>query len=121
MAGVALKLLVLKTRQVERLRQFYQTIGIEMIEEKHGDGPTHYAGRVGDIVLEVYPLTVSGSAADATVRLGFVVEELTEVVRALQSSGAAIINEPRQTAWGCRAVVRDPDGRAVELYEKEMA
>jgi lactoylglutathione lyase len=51
MDGVALKLLVLKTRQVERVR----TLGVSFVEKNHGNGPIHYAGRVGETVLEVYP------------------------------------------------------------------
>ena len=38
MADVSLTLLVLKTRQVEQLRAFYQTLGVDLIEEKHGMG-----------------------------------------------------------------------------------
>jgi hypothetical protein len=40
MAGASLRLLVLKTRQVDRLRNFYQALGVELAEEKHGSlGP----------------------------------------------------------------------------------
>ena len=118
MAGASLKLLVLKTRQVERLRAFYQAIGIELAEEKHGDGPWHFAGQAGDAILEVYPLPSAAKTEDATIRLGFVVEKLAEVVQALRDAGAAVVHEPKETAWGLRAVVRDPDGRAVELYAR---
>jgi hypothetical protein len=54
MAGVSLKLVVLRTPQVDRLRAFYQALGVELAEEQHGGGPPHYAGRVGDAVLEIY-------------------------------------------------------------------
>ena len=53
MADVLLTLLVLKTRQVEQVRHFYQTLGIELADEQHGKGPVHFAGRVGDVVIEV--------------------------------------------------------------------
>src|SRR5438552_1576762 len=56
MAHVSLTLLVLKTRQVEQLRLFYQTLGVELAKEQHGKGPVHFAGRAGDVVIEVYPL-----------------------------------------------------------------
>lgn len=39
MAGVSLRLLVLKTPQADKLRAFYQALGVELAEEKHGDGP----------------------------------------------------------------------------------
>jgi hypothetical protein len=39
MANVSLRLLVLKTRQVDRLRAFYQALGLELAEERHGSEP----------------------------------------------------------------------------------
>lgn len=113
----SLKLLVLRTPQLNRLRGFYQLLGIDFAEERHGTGPTHFAGRVGDSVLELYPLQDEGGTVDSTVRLGFSVTDLSEAIRSLEAGGATILNGPRPTAWGNRAVVRDPDGRSVELYE----
>ena len=83
MAHVSLTLLVLKTRQVEQLRLFYQTLGVELVQEQHGKGPVHYAGRAGDVVIEVYPLPDDASPVDASTRLGFAVEDVAEVVRVL--------------------------------------
>jgi len=100
------------------LRTFYAALGIEFTEEQHGDGPVHYAGRLGDVVFEIYPLSEDGPVADATTRLGFSVENMTKVVAALQTLGVAVVSPPQSTEWGCRAVVRDPDGRAVELYQR---
>jgi hypothetical protein len=113
-----LSLLVLKTCQLESVRQFYAALGIAFSEERHGTGPVHYAGRVGDAVLEIYPLPDGGTPADATTRLGFAVEQLAEVVQTLRSSGTPVDSEPRATSRGLRAVVRDPDGRAVELTQR---
>jgi predicted enzyme related to lactoylglutathione lyase len=117
-AEVLLTLLVLKTRQVERLRTFYNALGIELAEEQHGKGPIHYAGRAGELVLELYPLPDDGSSVDTTTRLGFSVENLAGVVEAIQATGAPVLTSPQETPWGYRAVVRDPDGRAVELYQR---
>ena len=118
MADVSLTLLVLKTRRVEQLRAFYQLLGIEMAEEKHGKGPVHFAGRAGDLVIEVYPLSDDGTHVDTSTRLGFAVENLAEVVQKVQGIGIEVVTPSRETAWGLQAVVRDPDGRAVELSQK---
>src|SRR5262249_3032512 len=98
-----LNLLVLKTPHVGRMREFYQAIGIEFTEEQHGNGPVHYAGKVGDVVIEIYPLP-AGSMPDATTRLGFGVASLAAVLEAVRNTGA---------------VVRDPDRPPVELYEAQ--
>ena len=116
MAGVSLRLLVLRTAQAERVRAFYQALGVALSPERHGQGPEHYAGEVGPCVLEVYPLP-EGGMADASTRLGFAVADLGRVLESLEAAGTPAISPPKETAWGKRAVVRDPDGRAVELYQ----
>ena len=114
--GVALRLLVMKTHQLDRVREFYEALGIRLAEERHGRGPLHYAGKAGAALIEVYPLPDDAPAPDASVRLGFDVMDLDRVLDALQRLGAPVVAEPQSTQWGYRAVVRDPDGRAVELY-----
>jgi lactoylglutathione lyase len=117
MAQVILTLLVLKTRQVEQLRMFYQTLGFDLVEEQHGKGSVHFAGRAGDTVIEVYPLPDDGSLVDSSIRLGFVVANVAEVIRALEGVGVTIVAPLKETTGGLRAVVKDPDGRSVEMTE----
>jgi len=116
-AGVFLKLLVLKTRQVDKLLAFYQFLGIAFIQEQHGKGPVHFAGQVGGTVLEIYPLLGDAGTVDQTARLGFAVVNLEQVVENLRTIGTSVTSPFQKSAWGHRAVVQDPDGRAVELYQ----
>lgn len=118
MVDVSLTLLVLKTRQIEQLRRFYQALGIELAEEQHGRGPVHFAGRAGGVVIEVYPLQNEDTPVDASTRLGFTVDTLAEVVVRLQAIGAQIVALPKETAFGLQAVVKDPDGRSVEITQR---
>lgn len=117
MADVSLALLVLKTRQVEELRLFFQTLGVDLVEEQHGKGPVHFAGRAGAVVIEVYPLPDDGTPVDSSTRLGFAVKKVVEVIRALEGIGTPIVKPPKETTWGLQAVVKDPDGRSVELTQ----
>lgn len=105
---------VLKSQHLNRSRDFYAALGISFAEEKHGDGPIHLAARVGDLVLELYPLPADAGLADAATRLGFSVPDLDGVLARLS---AAVVSGPRSTEWGRRAASRDPDGRNVELLE----
>lgn len=114
---VSLKLLVLRTPEPDRLRRFYQVLGIGFAEERHGSGPLHLAGGIGDAVLELYPLEGEGAIVDSTLRLGFGVTDLQGTISKLKADGVTVVSQPKLTAWGKRAVVRDPDGRTVELYE----
>ena len=114
MPEVSLSLIVLKTHQLDVVKFFYETIGIEFVEEQHGTGPVHFAGKFGGVVLEIYPLPEG--QADTTTRLGFVVEDLGHVITALWRRELSKLKKPKQTDWGLRVVVKDPDGRSVELY-----
>lgn len=115
MPAPSLKLIVLKTNDVESLRNFYTQIGFRFVEEQHGKGPVHSSAALGGGILEFYPLP-DGSEADSTTRLGFAVTGAESVVESLTDT-AEVVSKPKATEWGTRAVVRDPDGRSVELYE----
>jgi catechol 2,3-dioxygenase-like lactoylglutathione lyase family enzyme len=117
MTDLRMNLLVLKTHHPGQLKDFYAALGIVFAEERHGVGPTHHAGRVGEVVLELYPLAPDAGPADATTRLGFAVADVDAAVQSLEAVGGTIVSRPRRTEWGSRAVVRDPDGRAVELCQ----
>jgi hypothetical protein len=58
-------------------------------------------------------LPEGGTAADSITRLGFAVADLERVLALLQASGTPVASPPR----GNRVVVRDPDGRPVELLD----
>ena len=118
MSEVSLSLLVLKTHKIDVVRSFYETIGIVFVEEQHGTGPVHFAGHVGGVVMEIYPLANSGEEADGTTRLGFVVEDLGDVLESLSRRNLSPPKQAKQTEWGLRCVVKDPDGRSVELYHR---
>ncbi len=109
-----LNLLVLRTPNVEALRAFYSALGARFERERHGDGPEHFAATLADgLVLELYPAP-EGAAADAGLRLGLRVDDLGETLRELGQ-----VAVPKQTQWGLRACVRDPDGRTVDLLQCE--
>jgi predicted enzyme related to lactoylglutathione lyase len=118
--GVTLRLLVIKTRQLGPTKAFYKALGIHLTEERHGEGPVHYAGQLGVTTIEVYPWPDDAPPPDTSIRLGFEVTNLDGVMVSLQRLGTPVATEPRMTPWGYRAVVRDPDGRAVELYGTEV-
>jgi len=106
-ASPVVKLIVLRTSRLIELKAFYERLGMSFVEERHGEGPLHYSTMLGEVVMELYPLAADAVEAE-TIRLGFAVTAL-----------ATIVTRLRATANGLRAVVRDPDGRAVELYQRE--
>lgn len=118
MAVPSFTLLVLKTRQVEAELAFYQALGIPLVREQHGRGPIHFAGRLGELTFEIYPIADDEVAIDSATRLGFMVDDLSGVIERLKQSGSHVSSPPKETPWGFRAVVRDPDGLSVEIYDR---
>jgi lactoylglutathione lyase len=107
-----INLLVLRTSRLEDLRRFYSDLGAKFQREKHGNGPEHYAATISDdLVLELYPI-LNGAMPDNGLSLGFKVDDMEKILRSLGQTAT-----PRNTPGGLRAVVRDPDGRTVELLQ----
>lgn len=113
------RLLVLKTTQPQVLRSFYSHLGFVFQREQHRSGPVHYSAPLGEGIFEIYPLP-EDRPTDDTTRLGLAVCHVEDLCRSLANPNDLVI-PPRKTEWGVRAVVRDPDGRRVELYEKPLA
>src|SRR5690242_13978481 len=68
-----LNLLVLRCRDVERAKSFYELFGMAFTKEQHGNGPVHYSSVDDDGTFELYP--AEGTQPDQT-GLGFVTGEI---------------------------------------------
>jgi lactoylglutathione lyase len=109
---------LLVSAKTEAMLASYTAIGVRFQQEQHGAGPIHYSAQLGGTVFELYPLG-GKDITDTTTRFGFTVGDLTKTLDQLKLLNAAVTREPEATAWGQRAVVRDPDGRSVELYARK--
>jgi lactoylglutathione lyase len=120
MSDTTLSLVVLRTDNIEAALAFYQAIGLQFQQEQHGSGPIHYSCQIGSAVMELFP-GEAGTAPDrksgGATMLCFTVSSLDETLVALANLNLSPISSPKQSAWGRRAVVLDPDGRAVEINE----
>lgn len=109
-----LKLMVIRTGDMQGLVAFYTLLGLVFEYHKHGGSPYHYSATVGGTIMEIYPLSKAQTEADKGLRLGFTIDKFDETVKLLESN---IIAAPIQTEWGYMAIVNDPDGRKIELYK----
>ena len=116
MTNILLNLLVIRSVNIEKSLQFYRWLGLEFIQHQHGSGPEHYACSLGELTFEIYPRTDQGQGAPST-HIGFRVDGLNTLIAFLQEHGVPIISSPKNSPWGFRAVVDDPDGYRVELVE----
>jgi catechol 2,3-dioxygenase-like lactoylglutathione lyase family enzyme len=110
---IALNLLVLRCRDLEASRRFYELLDLRFSTHAHGTGPLHFAHEDERGVFELYPATAE--AGDRT-GLGFGFPDLESLFHRLQEAGFA--PQPiRDNPWGRTFVVRDPDDRRVELKQ----
>lgn len=107
----SLNLLVLRCANIERSKSFYELFGMAFVKEQHGNGPVHYASTDDSGMFEIYPN--EGAAIDQT-GLGFTTGDLDGLHMLLRRNQFAP-REVRDTELGRMFVVRDPDGRRVEV------
>ena len=105
-----LNLLVLRCKNLETTKAFYEKLDLKFIKEKHGKGVEHYSTYVGEMVLELYPLKDELKIEQS--RLGFTVER-----SCLENLKNDIISQYEFNGQNV-AVVQDPDGRKIELIGK---
>jgi len=112
--SVLCNLVVLKSQDLERAHSFYGALGLRFVRHSHGKGPVHLASESAGQVFEIYPLQDKAASTKAT-RIGFAVPSVDDAYLALLSVGGEAVSEPKDSPWGRRAVVADPDGHRVEL------
>jgi lactoylglutathione lyase len=112
-----LNLLVLRCRDVELTRRFYEKLGFVFTEERHGTGPHHFAWAKNGFVLELYP-TPQGQPPD-NVRLGFSTPLLADVSGTIRHDPeVTVLKPPDTTADRLVMLLQDPDGRKVEVSQQ---
>ena len=107
-----LNLVVIRAEDIERSKAFFELLGLRFSRHQHGNGSEHYACEFPTFVFEIYPRFEESSVGT---RIGFSVPSVETAVRAIREAGYAVIRQPKDSPWGRRAVVRDPDGHRVEL------
>jgi len=117
MSNISLNLVVLRSPDMPRLVAFYSRLGLQFTQHRHGSGPEHWSAELpGGGVFELYPLS-SDSASTLGTRIGFRVPSVDAALAALSEYPTAVVTPARDSEWGRRAVVADPDGHRVELIQ----
>jgi lactoylglutathione lyase len=115
--------LVLFAADAHRTGDFYRAVGLDLAEELHDEGTVHLAVELGPVHFAIYEAALPGRApqrrSGGDTFPGFYTETLDEVSRALRELGVSFLRDHEPMPWGCRIVVEDPDGRAVEVNQKE--
>ena len=113
MNQIALNLIVIRVEDLTRSKKFYEILGINFSYEQHGKGEKHLSAVLSGIVFEIYP---SNNNIDTSgLRLGFRVSSVDKTIEDLEEIAVVIVSPAKNSEWGRRAVVLDPDGHKIEL------
>ncbi|MEM7248584.1 MAG: VOC family protein [Acidobacteriota bacterium] len=113
--------LILFASDLDRTLAFYRALGMPLEAESHDSGPVHHAGELGPVHVAIFegePDEATAHRHAGSTMVGFAVDSVDAAVDALRNLGAEITQEPADYPWGRRALVVDPDGRTVELFER---
>lgn len=111
---------MIRSFQINLVRTFYQGLGLEFIEEQHGNGPVHYSYSQDQLVIEIYPGTEGSILSwkeSGALMFGFFVEDINKIIDSIESLKGKVISHRNETERGYRAVLEDPEGRRIEIIE----
>jgi lactoylglutathione lyase len=119
MTNIQFNLIVIRSVDLDRSVNFYQRLGLTFLKHRHGNGLEHFASTLGGVTFEIYPQTPKASTTIGT-RLGFQVMNLDALMTTLSQANTQILMQPKDSEWGRRAVIADPDGHRIELTQKPV-
>jgi lactoylglutathione lyase len=56
-----MQIFVIRSTEMDRTKAFFEQLGLTLVEEKHGSGPTHWACEQNGVVFEIYPAKKNNS------------------------------------------------------------
>ncbi|WP_020536050.1 VOC family protein [Lewinella cohaerens] len=113
-----INLIVIRSDKPKELSAFYEQIGMVFEYHQHEKGPWHFSAEIEGTVFEIYTLMKNQKTSDSSLRLGFTIENLEETISNLKKNKVEILREPKDSQWGYFAIIKDLDGRKIELKEK---
>ena len=108
----------LRSKFPKELKTQYELLGFEFHYHQHGNSPFHYTTEIDKVVFEIYPFSQSVEEADRSLRIGFVIDSLPTKMESIRNSSWIISRELCETEWGMQAILRDLEGRKVELTNR---
>lgn len=106
-----LNLLVLRCKNIETSKTFYEKLGLKFIKEQHGKGVVHYSTYIGELVMELYPLKEGFKVENSRLGFSLDVEDIDKYLDKIQVEAVSKYEFDASETY----VVVDPDGRKIEV------
>ncbi len=98
--------------------KFYSKIGFNVEKHQHGDGDQHLVCKNGDVLLEIYPLPNSDNQnVTKNIKIGIKVASHKTILNQSEFFRQYFYLSPRETEWGRKMSLIDPDGHIIDLFE----
>jgi len=108
--------ILLCTEKMDLVAAFYRALKVELVPEKHGNGPDHFSFK-GEISMEIYP---PRQPPETTIVLRIDVDDIHDAMQSLRTifgGSDFVVNDVETLSSGQKSIVKDPDGRIVELFQ----
>ena len=111
--------IVINTVHVSEMLQFYGCLGLQFREKAISKGGKCHQSFIGPVELTLFESPSGYPRMAPDVQLTFQIKKIDELVSRLTAiSGVQCLMDPTLLPDGKKAILLDPDGRAVELIEK---
>lgn len=110
--------ITLNSNQPEILVQFYALLGFEFTRKQVDKGSLNWVGLLGDMQLDIFGIEETFTSRSPTVQFSFEVRNIQQIVDKVRELGTQVMMEPLETKTGILCFLVDPDGRSVELTQK---
>ena len=108
--------IILCTDNIDLVAEFYSAVGVDLELEKHGNGPSHFSFKT-ELSCEIYP---PRTPPEERIVLRINTPDVEKVLSTLKEKFSypdLIVSDVAKLKTGQKAIVRDPDGRIVELFQ----
>ncbi len=102
--------------KLELVAAFYAALGIELVPEKHGNGPDHFFFK-SEIACELYPPRTPPEAAFVLRIDTKDIDVSLQNLKTQFNEADLIIGDVQTLKSSKKVILRDPDGRVVELIQ----
>lgn len=112
-----LRSITLNTSQLQKMRAFYQAMGLNFHSRKVDKGSELLVAESNGLELILMEVDQSSATTHPQVQLVFQVKNVREACAALAKLDAFFLLEATDMPSGVLAILQDPDGRAVQLVQ----